>query len=215
MIDFITSQNAHMYRDLLSQMFQLRYRVFKEQLGWDVQGDNGEERDEFDRLDTAYLIASNDSGRVTGAWRLLPTTKPYMASTVFRELFDDHEPPCSSAVWECSRFVVEPYKRHSSSTVNGIDDTTSSLIVAITEFAITYNIHEIVSVETPIVARLHQRIRGRKASWRGSIHRLGDSAALVAQYDINGPLLWNLREKYQTPAPIIRQLALWDQPDAA
>ncbi len=101
MIDLITSQNAAMHRDLLSQMYGLRYRVFKEQLGWDVECENEEEHDEFDRPDTAYLIARDVSGRVTGAWRLLPTTKPYMASTVFRELFDDREPPSSSAIWEC------------------------------------------------------------------------------------------------------------------
>ncbi len=75
MIDLITSQNASMHRDLLSQMHRLRYRVFKEQLGWDVQGENGVERDEFDRPDTAYLIASDFSARVTGPWRLLPTTE--------------------------------------------------------------------------------------------------------------------------------------------
>lgn len=213
MIDLITSHNAHMHRDLLSQMYRLRYRVFKEQLGWSVQGENGEERDEFDRPDTAYLIASDASERVIGAWRLLPTTKPYLASTVFRQLFDDCEPPSSSAVWECSRFVVEPPKRQL--TVSGIDATTASLLVAITEFAVTYNIREIVSVETLAVARLHQRARDRKAIWRGSIHRLGDARVLVARYDIDGALLSNLREKFKTQAPIIRQLALWDQLDAA
>ena len=213
MIDLITSQNAHMHRGLLSQMYRLRHRVFKEQLGWNVQSVNGEERDEFDRPDTAYLIATDASRRVVGAWRLLPTTKPYMAATVFRQLFDDCAPPESRAVWECSRFVVEPPERRM--TVGGIDATTASLLVAITEFAVTYGVREIVSVETLAVTRLHQHARERRPIWRGSIHRLGESRALVARYDIDGTMLANLREKFEVPVPIIRQLALWDQPEAA
>lgn len=213
MIDLITSRNAHMHRDLISQMFRLRHRVFKEQLGWDVHSINGEERDQFDRSDTAYLIASDASGRVDGAWRLLPTTRPYLASTAFPQLFDGCTPPHSSAVWECSRFVVDPSKREVTSA--GIDVTTASLLVAIIEFAVTYNVEEIVSVESPAVARLHDRARERKPRWRGSIHRFGEMKALVSRYDIDGAMLASLRRKYNAPAPIISQLALWDQLAAA
>jgi len=71
MINLITKQNANMHRDLLRKMFRQRYRVFKEKLGWDVQHENGEERDEFDRPDTAYLIATDKSGQIDGSWRLL------------------------------------------------------------------------------------------------------------------------------------------------
>ncbi len=213
MIDLVTSQNAHLHQAHLAGMHRLRHRVFKEQLGWDVQGENGEEWDEFDGPDTAYLIASDPSGAVVGAWRLLPTTKPYMASTVFRELFDDSEPPHASSVWECSRFVVQPPDRQRAAS--GIDSVTASLLVAVTEFAVTYGVRELVSVETPAVARLHQRARDRRPIWRGSTHRLGDSRALVARYDIDGAMLANLREKFDVPAPIIRQLAVWNLPEAA
>lgn len=213
MIDLITSQNANQHSRLLSEMFRLRHRIFKEQLGWSVEGTNGEERDQFDRPDTAYLIVSDETNRVIGAWRLLPTTRPYMASSVFRQLFGDTEPPSAAGIWECSRFVVDPPERHASAT--GIDLATASLLVGITEFAVAYNVREIISVETPAVARLHARARGRRPVWRSAVQSLGDTRALVARYDIDGELLASLREKYCTQAPIIRQMALWDQAAAA
>ncbi|MBO6785793.1 MAG: GNAT family N-acetyltransferase [Rhodospirillales bacterium] len=213
MIDLITSQNASHYGHLLREMFRLRHRIFKEQLGWSVECNNGEERDQFDRPDTAYLIVSDETQNVIGAWRLLPTTRPYMASTVFRALFGDVEPPQAESIWECSRFVVNPPERHVS--VSGIDEATASLLVGITEFAVSYNVREIISVETPAVARLHARARGRAPVWRSSVQSLGETRALVARYDIDGGLLQSLREKYRTQAPIIRQMALWDQSVAA
>lgn len=213
MIDLITSQNANQNIQLLREMFRLRHRIFKEQLGWPVECTDGEERDQFDRPDTAYLIASDETRRVIGAWRLLPTTQPYMASTVFRTLFGDIQPPHAASVWECSRFVVDPLHRQLSAS--GIDEATASLLVGITEFAVAYNVGEIISVETPAVARLHARARGRSPVWRSTVQSLGDTRALVARYDIDGDLLASLRAKYCTQAPIIRQMALWDQSAAA
>jgi acyl homoserine lactone synthase len=213
MINLITEQNAHMHRDLLSQMHRQRYRVFKEQLGWDVESVNGEERDEFDRPDTAYLVATDDAGYVEGSWRLLSTTKPYMASTVFLPLFDGHEPPASHDVWECSRFAVDPAERRMTDA--GVDATTVSLFVAIVEFAVTCGVSEIVTVEDIVISRLIQRAFGVRPFWRGSVHRLGKTRAVVVRYAIDGALLLNIREKFNVPAPIIKQLAVWDIPEAA
>jgi len=213
MINLITEQNAHMHRGLLSQMHRQRYRVFKEQLGWDVESVNGEERDEFDRSDTAYLVATDDAGHVKGSWRLLSTSKPYMASTVFKPLFDGHQPPASHNVWECSRFAVDPAGRQMTDA--GVDATTVDLFVAIIEFAVTYGVNEIVTVEDIVLARLVQRAFEMRPFWRGSVHRLGNTRAVIARYAIDGALLLNLREKFNAPAPIIKQLAVWDIPEAA
>jgi acyl homoserine lactone synthase len=213
MINLITKQNAGVHGDLLARMFRQRYRVFKEKLGWDVEHIDGKERDEFDRPDTAYLIASDNSGRIEGSWRLLPTTRPYMASTVFPQLFDGQEPPISTDIWECSRFAIDPFERRMTSA--GVDATTASLFVAIIEFAVTYGVREIVTVEDIALARLVRRAFDMRPVWRGSVHRLGTTRAVLARYEIDGVLLAKLRAKFEAPAPIIKQLALWDQPEAA
>lgn len=213
MINLVTKQNASMYDDLLVRMFRHRYRVFKEKLDWDVKDIDGEERDEFDRVDTAYLIATDECGRVEGSWRLLPTTKPYMASTVFSQVLDGQQAPASGDIWECSRFAIDPMERRMTSY--GVDETTASLFIAITEFAVTCGVRQIVTVADIALARLVQRAFDLRPVWRSSVHRLGTARAVLVRYEIDGALLERLRARFEAPAPIIKQLALWDLPEAA
>lgn len=89
----------------LEALDDYRHGVFVERLGWQLQTPAHRERDDFDRLDTVYVIAHGKHGRVVGCARLLPTTRPYLLSHVFPQLLDGLEPPCSSRVWELSRFA--------------------------------------------------------------------------------------------------------------
>ncbi|CAA7611658.1 putative Acyl-homoserine-lactone synthase [Candidatus Terasakiella magnetica] len=212
-VELITAQNAAAKKDLLREMHRQRHRVFKERMGWDVQSVNGEERDQFDRPDTAYLVVSDDSGRVCGSWRLLSTHKPYMASTVFSHLFNGADAPQSAAVWECSRFAVE--SSGYPLTVDGVDPATAFLFVGIVEFAFTYGVRELVTVEDIAVARLVQRILEMKPTWHGPVYPLGNTRAMVARYPVSGELVQKLRSKYGAPSPIIKQFALWTMPEAA
>ncbi|CAA7623848.1 putative Conjugation factor synthetase TraI [Magnetospirillum sp. LM-5] len=212
-VDLITAQNAAANQTLLREMHRQRHRVFKERMGWDVSSVNGEERDQFDRPDTAYLVVNAPDGQVLGSWRLLTTEKDYMASTVFRHLFDGHTPPSAPNVWECSRFAVE--SSGLAQTTDGIDRATAYLLVSIVECAFTYGIDELVTVEDIAVARLMHRALGMKPSWHGSVHTLGNTRAMVARYPVTGDLVQRLRTKYGAPTPIIRQFGLWQLPEAA
>lgn len=72
-----------------------RYEVFIKSLKWQLPVDNGMERDQFDRPDTLYAVASNASGKVCGCARLLPTTKAYLLDEVFPGLMDGAPAPRS------------------------------------------------------------------------------------------------------------------------
>src|SRR3546814_8431759 len=72
-------------------MFQQRYRVFKQRLGWSVADCDGAERDAFDEASPIYLLAYNSDGRLAGSWRFLPTTGPYMLRDVFPALLHRSE----------------------------------------------------------------------------------------------------------------------------
>ncbi|CAA7625720.1 acyl-homoserine-lactone synthase [Magnetospirillum sp. UT-4] len=210
-VDLITAQNMHAKQDLLREMFRQRHRVFVERLGWDVPSINGEEeRDEFDRPDTAYLVVSEPSGRVIGSWRLLSTEQPYMASTVFRHLFDGAEPPRAPDIWEISRFVVEPSGQ--GTTRAGIDHATGFLFAALFECAFTYGVRELVTVEDIAVARLAKKVLETKPLWHGPVCALGNTRAIVARYPVNGQIVQTLRDKFVTRLPIVQQFALWQPP---
>lgn len=210
MINLVTARNAELHRHRLQQMFRQRFRVFKERLGWDVPGHNGMERDEFDRPDAVYLIASDDQDRVVGSWRLLSTLhRPYMASTVFRHVLGDVEPPRDQMTWETSRFVVESFD--SEDRAAGISRTTAELLCALCEFGIAYNIRRVISVQDPFVTRLTKRMLGAGPAWQGKMQRIGNSMAMAAIYDVTGSALDHLRSRFGVPAPIISELRLIEE----
>ncbi|MDR3443924.1 MULTISPECIES: acyl-homoserine-lactone synthase [unclassified Dyella] len=88
-----------------------RYEIFVKGLGWKLpDAKNGIERDQFDRPDTLYVVASDENGAICGCARLLPTTKPYLLADVFPELLCGALAPRSSDVWELSRFATKSIK---------------------------------------------------------------------------------------------------------
>jgi len=95
-------------------MTSYRHKVFVERLGWQLTTPDGMERDQFDRPDTVYVVASNELGDVCGCARLLPTTQPYLLSEVFPDLLNGLSPPSSADVWELSRFAALDFSSRSS-----------------------------------------------------------------------------------------------------
>ncbi len=89
----------------ISNLFTYRHAVFVERLKWDLPGaKDGLEIDQFDRDDTIYVTARNARNALCGCARLLPTTRPYLLGSIFPELISAELIPCSSDVWEISRF---------------------------------------------------------------------------------------------------------------
>ncbi|MGH8604362.1 MAG: acyl-homoserine-lactone synthase, partial [Gammaproteobacteria bacterium] len=80
-------------RSVLEEMFRLRHTVFRERLGWEVNGAQGQERDPYDDLAPVYIIARNDQRKVEGCWRILSTTGPYMLKDTFPELLRGEPAP--------------------------------------------------------------------------------------------------------------------------
>ena len=83
MIQLITPDRYGAFLGDLAEMHRLRYRVFKERLGWDVEVSGDMEIDEFDACRPAYLLQTDDDGRIQGCVRLLPTTGPTMLRDTF------------------------------------------------------------------------------------------------------------------------------------
>ncbi len=60
--------------DLLTSMYRLRRRVFKDRLDWSVSVSGDLEIDIYDALSPTYLLAVSADNEVLGCVRLLPTT---------------------------------------------------------------------------------------------------------------------------------------------
>ena len=75
------------YPHLFSRMFRQRHEIYVERRGWKaLQSVNGEERDQFDRPDTIYLLAIDEEDDILAGLRLLPTTGPHLLADIFPHL---------------------------------------------------------------------------------------------------------------------------------
>lgn len=202
MIQLITAEYYGQFANDLSEMHRLRYRVFKERLGWDVQTSGGMEIDEFDALQPAYLIQRASNEGVQGCVRLLPSIGPTMLRERFSVLLDGAPAPASLTVWESSRFALD--LQSDTPTTHGLALATYELFAGMIEFSVSRHLTEIVTVTD---ARMERILR--RAGWPlrrvGKPRALGNTIAVAGYLEtsveslarvrsaggIQGPVLWS------------------------
>lgn len=90
----------------LANMFRERKRVFIDLLGWDVPVlADSFEVDQFDGVQTTYLVLARQDGTHLGSMRLLPSDQPNILASIFPYLCEA-EPPLDPNIWEISRFCL-------------------------------------------------------------------------------------------------------------
>lgn len=110
----ISGISGELSEELFSKVSNYRHKVFIEMLGWELQTQQGIELDQFDRLDTLYVVSQDDDGTVNGCARLLPTNRPYLLGEVFPQLLNGQIPPSSPDIWELSRFAAVDFSDQKS-----------------------------------------------------------------------------------------------------
>jgi N-acyl-L-homoserine lactone synthetase len=172
MIVVIEKYNAHEYSDLMDEMFRLRARVFRDRLKWDVQVADGKERDKYDDEGPVYLIyADDESRRVKGSLRLLPTTGPTVLADIFCDTLPDAMHLSAPTIWECTRFCLEEdifSRGHREELLLA----SAILIAALGDVAIRAGIESIVGNFDSTMLRLYRRI-GCEVEVLGSTQRYG------------------------------------------
>ncbi len=114
------------------------------------------ERDFYDELDPTYMVAYEQDSEVAGCWRLLPTTGPYMLKDTFPQLLRGESAPQDPAVWELSRFAVQP-RDESSKAQASLNGVTFSMLRAAYDFAVHHRIRSYVTVTSVALERLMVR----------------------------------------------------------
>ncbi|MDR6100507.1 N-acyl-L-homoserine lactone synthetase [Agrobacterium larrymoorei] len=153
MLHIVESHNKDKFSSLLEDMFELRARVFKDRLQWDVHVEGGKEIDVFDAADPLYILSANDvTGRLEGSVRLLPTTGPNMLRDVFPVLLPDGLVVESPIIWESSRFCVEPDAARLGE--GRIHRVTTKLLCGLVEVGLRAGLSHIVSVYDARMARI-------------------------------------------------------------
>lgn len=197
----------------LEAMHRLRYRVFKERLGWQVQTASGMEADEFDLCNPHYLLQANLEGDVTGCVRLLPTLGPNMLRDVFSDLLDGNAPPANERIWESSRFAVEsPWAERQASKTSlripterrtFVSTGTFELFAGMVEFGLSRHLEAIATVTDLRMERIL-----RRAGWPldrlGSPRAIGNTTAVAGLLEVSSSALAAIRRAGHVNRP-----ALW------
>lgn len=90
----------------LRTMFEDRKSVFVDLLKWDVPVIEGRfELDQFDDEQATYILVADGDGGHLGSARLLPTTRPHILDSLFRDLCAA-PPPAGPNVFEITRFCL-------------------------------------------------------------------------------------------------------------
>ena len=192
MIQLITADRYGAFTDELAEMHRLRYRVFKERLGWDVEVSGDMEVDEFDACRPAYLLQKYLDGRIQGCVRLLPTIGPTMLRETFPVLLDGEPAPAHQAIWESSRFGVDLGSR-AEKTGRSIARATFELFAGMIEFGLMRQLTDIVTVTDARMERILCR-----ANWPlrrlGSPMAIGKTLAVAGYLEVSRERLTRVRE---------------------
>jgi N-acyl-L-homoserine lactone synthetase len=177
MMHLIPAHNAHLYPDLIDQMFRLRARVFSGRLGWSVEVHDGREVDKFDELEPLYALAVTADGQVVGTFRLLQTTGPHMLAEVFSELMPDGIPVRSPIIWESTRFCVDTEWAQRRGTT-GLAEVTGILLSALLEVGLYAGLSHILTVIDVRMERILRRA-GCPIDRLAAPKRIGDVPSLA------------------------------------
>jgi len=208
MMHIVTPDRYGEFAADLAEMFRLRYRVFKERLGWDVEVSGGMEIDDFDALHPTYLLQRGSDARVQGCVRLLPSTGPTMLRDTFPVLLDGHPVLMNPDIWESSRFALDLGPETAKAT-GGIAWATYELFAGMVEFGLSRRLSAIVTVTD---ARMERILR--RAGWPlrriGEPRRLGTTLAVAGYLEVSRESLQRLRRGggiedpgLETPAALV------------
>jgi N-acyl-L-homoserine lactone synthetase len=201
MIQLITSDRYEEFSGALADMHRLRYRVFKDRLGWDVETTNDMEVDEFDALKPAYLLLQGPGTGLTGCVRLLPSSGPTMLRDAYPALLPNGPAPAGPDIWESSRLAFD-VNRDSVVGALGIASPTYELFAGMVEFGLARSLSKIVTVTDVRMERIL-----RRANWPmerlGPARQIGKTNAVAGYLTVSQSALHTLRELGGLNGPVL------------
>lgn len=194
--------------ELLFDMHRLRARVFKERMGWDVSVDlNGLEVDNYDLPETIYILSLNDSRRVIGIWRVLPTSGPTMIRDIWPQFLSSLPMPASDTVWEASRFAVHSFAEDAEVAKQEAKQAIGELFCGLTELCIEAGIKEVFTLYDARIARVIRRLNCQPYALSQKLPVDGISTQIGA-FRTDNTMLTNIRAATGIKNSLIKGISL-------
>lgn len=178
-----TGSPVSMSKADLDGMHRLRYEIFSQKLGWEVNVVDEMERDEFDDVpEVAYMVARSPMGSIDACWRLLPTLGPNMLRDTFPQLLYGQPAPAAADCWELSRFAVATDRAGTSNA--SVGPVSKALMAESVAFARSRGIVRYATVTTPVMERMLKHA-GITINRLGPPMRIGIAAAVACIIEID------------------------------
>ncbi|MGQ2970189.1 MAG: acyl-homoserine-lactone synthase [Allorhizobium sp.] len=187
MIRIINGARRHQFPSDIDAMHRLRKRVFHDLLGWEVEVRDTWEIDDYDRSNPLYVLSYGDEGRLRGSLRLLPTLGPNMLDDTFPILLGDGPQIRSAAIWESSRFCIDPDISQGRAG-NQVTIAAAELMCGVGELGLASGLSHIVTVTDVFLERMFKRM-GCPGIRIGEPKRIGVVQAVAVSWEVSEDLL--------------------------
>ncbi|WP_245452130.1 acyl-homoserine-lactone synthase, partial [Mesorhizobium waimense] len=151
MMQLITPDLYDEFAPEFKEMHELRCRVFKARLDWEVHTEDELETDAFDELKPVYLLLKGSDWRIRGCVRLLPSAGPTMLRDTFPMLLGADSVPSTADIWESSRFAVD-VPPSAPKAAGGLAQATYELFAGMIEFGLAHDLTRIVTLLGPNIS---------------------------------------------------------------
>ena len=187
---------------LLEQMFRLRKRVFKDQLGWDVPISGECERDAYDRLSPAYILWTDETkSRLYGSLRLMPTTGPTLLFDVFDRTFPTTADIAAPGIWEGTRMCVDEDRLSADHPDLDPGRAFCLMLLALCEVAMAHGVHTMISNYEPHMARIYKKA-GCELDELGRADGYGKRPVCCGAFEVSPRILKAMRTKLRVDGPL-------------
>lgn len=201
---YAISLNSHQFGEhlnLLTAMYRLRSRVFKDRLDWSVSRSDGQEIDIYDVLNPTYLLVMSNAADLIGCVRFLPSTGPMMLTDTFPVLLGGNASPRSGKILESSRFCVDTTLM-AETAANGLNRATFILLAAMIEQLRMVSADSIVTVTDVRMERIL-----RRAGWPlvriAPAQRLGETMAVAGFLHDSDDVLASMYRNAGVTGPVL------------
>jgi len=201
MIDAVTFENSHHYGDAIAAQARFRYEQFVARDGWDVPHYHGHEYDDYDNFCATYLLYRDETARVRGMVRLIPTTRRHMLPELWPFLAPPEGLPRGPDIWENTRFAVDkglpPRLRR---------EVHGALVLASLEFGLANGITSYLLVSPLWILNGSLSAAGLEPEILNTTDRLGPRPVGVAKVPVSSATLARCRAQTGISGPVLDQL---------
>ena len=202
MIQLVVGATNPNCREIVADIFRLRYEVFVKEKGWKIKHYNGLEFDQFDTGETLYLAEFDDEGHLVATVRMNPMNRPTLLSEVFADMCHGGVPQ-SQDIWELTRGAIDKGVRKSVHF--------GRIECATIEAALLWGVTKACGVFG--VDLLMKKMRsGLDAKPMGQPRMIDGEPTVAAEFPMNVDVLQRTRALYRITGPSIGQIHLMPTP---